>query len=272
MYMSGRSLYPITVAVASLISSEFSGRLPISYSGGVSIHNAAKLLKTGIRPITLATDLLKPGGYRRQTQIAVALEAAEGGQLETIDVAALASLAESALTEPTSLKAFRGADAVRHGGNLPASDCYVAPCVSACAIEQHIPEYIRLVGEERYADALSLIYERNALPSITGSICDHQCQIRCTRLDYEGALNIREIKLIAVEKGMDEWRKRWSRPNPRKGPNVAVIGAGPAGLSAAFFPGQVGRFRYRVRKRGRCRWRDTLCGTPFPDITGGDFQ
>ncbi|MCK5250461.1 MAG: FAD-dependent oxidoreductase, partial [Spirochaetaceae bacterium] len=240
MYMSGRSLYPITAAVASLVSTAFEGRIPISYSGGVSIHTAEGLLAVGIRPLTLCSDMLKPGGYSRQKQIAEALEGAPGWNLPTIDVDALKSLADAAASEKSSLKAFRGVDAVRNAGDLPMTNCYVAPCVTACAIEQHIPEYIRLVGEGRYADALALIYERNALPSITGSICDHQCQIRCTRLDYDGPVNIREIKLMAVEKGMTEWRRRWSAPARRKGPKVAVVGAGPAGLSAAFFLARAG--------------------------------
>ena len=235
MYMSGRSLYPITATVASLVSSAFKGRIPISYSGGVTIHTAEGLLATGIRPLTLCSDMLKPGGYRRQKQIAEALETASGWNLPSIDVVALKDLAEAAVSEKSALKSFRGSDEVKHFGELPLTNCYVAPCVSACAIEQHIPEYIRLVGEKRYADALALIYERNALPSITGTICDHQCQIHCTRQDYEGPVNIREIKLMAVEKGMDEWRKRWSAPVKRPGPKVAVVGAGPAGLSAAFF-------------------------------------
>ncbi|MDT8298084.1 MAG: putative selenate reductase subunit YgfK, partial [Spirochaetaceae bacterium] len=240
MYMSGRSLYPITATVAALISEEFAGKMPISYSGGVTIHTAEGLMATGIRPLTLCSDMLKPGGYRRQKQIAEALENAPGGDLSDISVEAIKALSESATKEKSALKAFRGTDAVRNAGSLPLNDCYVAPCVSACAIEQHIPEYVRLAGEGRYADALALIYERNALPSITGSICDHQCQIRCTRLDYEGPVNIREIKLMAVEKGMEEWRERWSAPVKRSGPKVAVVGAGPAGLSAAFFLARAG--------------------------------
>jgi len=240
MYMSGRALYPITVAVAAMISNEFDGLMPISFSGGVSVHTAEHLLSTGIRPLTLCSDMLKPGGYSRQKQIAEKLENAPGWDLPSIDVSALSRLAERAVRERSSLKAFRGEDVVLHEGTLPESDCYVAPCVSACAIEQHIPEYIRLVGEKRYADALELIYERNALPSITGSICDHQCQIRCTRLDYEGAVNIREIKLMAVEKGMEEWRARWKASEKRDNLRVAVVGAGPAGLSAAFFLARAG--------------------------------
>lgn len=56
------------------------------------------------------------------------------------------------------------------------------------------------MGEQRYADALELIYQRNALPAITGHICDHQCQYNCTRLDYDSALNIRELKKSPLRK------------------------------------------------------------------------
>lgn len=120
-------------------------------------------------------------------------------------------------------------------------DCYVAPCVTACAIKQDVPEYIRLMGEQRYADALELIYQRNALPAITGHICDHQCQYNCTRLDYDSALNIRELKKIALEKGWDEYRQRWHKPggSGTRHP-VAVIGAGPAGLAAGYFLARAG--------------------------------
>lgn len=96
--------------------------------------------------------------------------------------------------------------------DLPLTDCYVAPCVTACAIKQDIPEYIRLLGEHRYADALELIYQRNAPPAITGHICDHQCQYNCTRLDYDSALNIRELK-----------KSRWKKV----GMNISNAGTNP---------------------------------------------
>ncbi|MEN1585793.1 FAD-dependent oxidoreductase, partial [Pseudomonas aeruginosa] len=125
--------------------------------------------------------------------------------------------------------------------DLPLTDCYVAPCVTACAIKQDIPEYIRLLGEHRYADALELIYQRNALPALTGHICDHQCQYNCTRLDYDSALNIRELKKVALEKGWDEYKQRWHKPagSGSRHP-VAVIGAGPAGLAAGYFLARAG--------------------------------
>jgi putative selenate reductase len=70
MYMSGRALFPLTINLASLLSEEFNGKLPISYAGGASQLNVKDIFAIGIRPITLATDLLKPGGYLRMKEMA----------------------------------------------------------------------------------------------------------------------------------------------------------------------------------------------------------
>lgn len=244
-FISGRALYPLSITLAARLSRHFSGDLPISYSGGITKHNVEAVFKTGIRPITMATDLLKPGGYLRQVQMAEALDEVEHWDHESIDVEALEALAADIYTDETLHKAFRGPQEVATPGTMPTFDCYEAPCVSACAISQHIPEYIRLVGEGRYGEALDLIYERNALPSMTGHICDHACQSVCTRLDYEGCLNIREVKRLAVVNGMDEMRAAGTAASaaaaaaaPAVGSragHVAVVGAGPAGLSAAYF-------------------------------------
>ncbi|MCF0262545.1 MAG: putative selenate reductase subunit YgfK, partial [Sphaerochaetaceae bacterium] len=67
-YMSGRALLPISTTVASLLSEEFDGKLPVSYSGGCTVFSVKDLFDTGIRPITMATDMLKPGGYARMAQ------------------------------------------------------------------------------------------------------------------------------------------------------------------------------------------------------------
>ncbi len=235
MYLSGRALFPLSIGIADKLSTHFDGDLPISFSGGISIHNVEAVFQTGIRPITLATDLLKPGGYLRQVQMAQKLDNLASWDYPKIDVKALSQLARNSLTDETLAKDYRGEDEAATPGPLPLFDCYEAPCISACAIGQHIPEYIRLVGEGRYRDAMECIYERNALPSITGHICDHQCQLVCTRLDYDGCINIREVKKAAVLNGMDAYRQSWVKPEITQNKKVAVVGAGPAGLSAAFF-------------------------------------
>jgi putative selenate reductase len=235
MYMSGRALYPLTINLAAVIAREFSGKLPISYAGGASALNVDRIFAAGIRPITVATELLKPGGYIRLKEMALKTELAEGWNAEQVDVAAVAKLAEEALEADFTRKDFRGTDRISTGRPLPIFDCYVAPCTLACPIGQDVPEYVRLVGQGRYEEALDVIYEKNALPNITGYICDHQCMYNCTRLDYEGAVQIRELKRIAAEKGWKKYLEKWTQPERRREGKAAVIGAGPAGLSAAYF-------------------------------------
>jgi putative selenate reductase len=256
MYMSGRSLFPLSMQLSAKICHEFNGQLPISFSAGISEHNVADVFATGIRPITLATDLLKPGGYNRMSAIATKLEQMDGWDQTSINVGKVADLAEKALSADYAQKYYRGSKKVTVAGSLPLYDCAEAPCKMACPIGQDIPEYIRLVGEERYAEALALIYEKNALPSITGHICDHACQYNCTRLDYEGAVLIREAKRIAVVKGYDEYRQKWALPAKQRGVKAAVLGAGPGGLAAAYFLAKEG-FDVTVFEQ-----RDSAGGTP----------
>lgn len=215
MYMSGRALFPLSINVAAVLSRAFDGKLPISYSGGASQLTIRDIFDTGIRPITMATDLLKPGGYLRLSACMRELEGSDAWGLDHVDVERLNRLAADALTMEYTQKHWKPEERIEVAEDLPLTDCYVAPCVTACAIKQDIPEYIRLLGEHRYADALELIYQRNALPAITGHICDHQCQYNCTRLDYDSALNIRELKKSPWKKvGMNISNAGTNQPVP----------------------------------------------------------
>lgn len=242
MYLSGRILFPLTITLASRLSRAFKGALPISYSGGASQLNIFRIFETGIKPITMATELLKPGGYLRMASIARKLEpmVEERRQPEIIDVEKLNRFAEEALRENYYRKDWRGTRKVFIDQELPLTDCYIAPCVLSCPIRQDIPEYIRLAGDGQYDKALELIYLKNPLPNITGHICDHQCMYNCTRLDYEGTVDIREVKRISAEQGKITYDTKSRVTTEQLDTKVAVIGAGPAGLSAAFFLAKAG--------------------------------
>jgi putative selenate reductase len=272
MYLSGRALYPLSIGLAADLAAEFGGRLPMSLSGGVAAWNIAAVLDAGIRPVTLATDLLKPGGYSRLRQLAEIAEAHAGGtrRAARVTVAKLRKLADAAIREPRCRKDWRGFEPVRVEGPLPLFDCFVAPCVEACPIGQDVPGYIRLAGQGRLAEAFALVHEDNPLPFITAQLCDHQCMAACTRRDWEGPVLIRDMKRIVADAGCGEFRTAgWlaRRRVPSRGVKVAVIGAGPAGLAAASFLAREG-FEVRVHEREREPGgviRHTVPGFRVPD-------
>lgn len=231
MYMSGRALYPLTINLASKLSNEFDGKLPISYAGGAAYENIEEIYQTGIKPLTMATNLLKPGGYSRFHQLALQLEKLESNN-ETIDLHALSDLASKAVSIEDFTKEAKSDAPMKINGDLPLFNCYVAPCTIGCPINQDIPEYIKLVKEERYNEAFQLIYSKNPLPFITGHICEHNCMLKCVRNDYDYPVLIRSVKRIAAERGYKEFLPP---VNDEKDIKVAIIGAGPAGLSAAAF-------------------------------------
>lgn len=231
MYMSGRALYPLTINLASKLSNEFKGKLPISYAGGACFENVEEIYATGIKPITMATNLLKPGGYSRFKQITELLEKAETID-DQIDINKLDKLAKKSLKIHDFTKEAKSDAPMKINGELPPFNCYIAPCTIGCPINQDIPEYIRLVSEERYVEAFELIYSKNPLPFITGHICEHNCMLKCVRNDYDYPILIRSVKRIAAERGYEDFLPEVIADKNEK---IAIIGAGPAGLSAAAF-------------------------------------
>ena len=240
MYMSGRSLYPLTVSLAKRIADEFDGSLRISFSGGADALNARSLVDAGIWPVTLATSLLKPGGYQHLVQIDEALAGIDDKPFSGVDPAKVAAIVDDALTNPRYRKPVKPTPERHVGHELPLIDCFTAPCREDCPIEQDIPGYLMACGEGRYADALRIILERNALPFTTGTICPHTCGNSCMRNYYEEHAHIREFKLLAAEKGLAEVLPTLSARGTVTGRKVAVVGAGPAGLAAASFLSRAG--------------------------------
>lgn len=244
MYMSGRSLFPLAINVASELASTLKGNLNISYSGGATVYNTAEILKCGIYPVTYATDLLKPGGYRRLTQIAKKLAKDFSGNFrnEKINLELLKRLADDSLKDSYYEKGTRLIESIKVKTRLETFDCFTAPCVVACPIHQDVPEYVKLVEEGRYTEAYEVIVSKNALPNITAHICDHQCQLHCTRWDYDEPVMIRDLKKVAVENSANEFVEEFIRKGVIKSNNIkcAVIGAGPSGLAASYFLAKAG--------------------------------
>lgn len=241
MYMSGRALYPLTINLAYKLAAEFNGRLKISYAGGGDAFNIGSIFETGIWPITVATTLLKPGGYLRLKQMAEELEARlEDAQKDVINLEKLEELAASVFKDSNYHKEKRRVKSRKIAQALPLTDCFVSPCTVGCPIGQDVPEYIRLVGERRYGEAYELITEKNPLPFITGTLCPQFCASKCTRLDYEEPVCVREMKRIAAEKGYQDYLQKLKKAEKRGSAKVAIIGAGPSGLAAGYFLARAG--------------------------------
>ncbi len=235
MYMSGKSLYPLSISLAAKLAREFQGKLRISYSGGADFFNIEEIVEAGIWPVTVATTLLKPGGYQRFHQMAELLNR-EGALFAGVDVEKAENLARKAVTDPHHVKAVKPLPSRKVKRQVPLSDCFFAPCKEGCPIHQDITTYLQLAGEDRYEEALEVIAEKNPLPFITGTICAHNCMSRCSRNFYEEPVNIRRVKLECARKGYDKVMKSLEgKKRELTGPKTAIVGGGPAGMAAAYY-------------------------------------
>jgi heterodisulfide reductase subunit A-like polyferredoxin len=109
----------------------------------------------------------------------------------------------------------------------------IAPCRDACPSGQRAQGYIALIREGRYEDALRVIKEDNPFPGICGRICNHRCEDACNRGVVDQPLDIRALKRFVTDQVYQKPRSPLKPIQPTRGERVAIIGAGPCGLTAA---------------------------------------
>jgi len=235
MYMSGKALYPLSMAVAAKLSAAFSGDLRISYSGGADYFNIEKIVAAGIWPVTMATTMLKPGGYQRLEQLAEVFGKQPPQTFRGVDTAAAEAIVAGIQSDRHYIKALKPLTHKKMDRKVPLIDCFAAPCQDGCPIGQDIPAYLKLVEEGKMKEALLIILEKNPLPFITGTICPHNCMSKCTRNFYETPVNIRSAKLTAASGGYAALLKELKKPAITSAKKAAVIGGGPGGMAAAYF-------------------------------------
>ena len=131
--------------------------------------------------------------------------------------------------------------------NCATGDCLrlaPAPCQMTCPAGIDVPTYVSLIGEGRDAEAIEVIRHDNPFPWVCGLVCTRPCEFMCVRGRIDTPVSIKFIKAFAAERALSRAAYKNPEPAPDKGQHVCVIGAGPGGMSAAYYLALKG---YRVR-------------------------
>jgi NADH-quinone oxidoreductase subunit F len=115
-----------------------------------------------------------------------------------------------------------------------------APCQNACPAGVDVPGFVSLVGEGRFADAMRRHRERNPFASICARVCFHPCETKCRRSGLDSPVAIRGVKRFMVDQDVAAEMPTMQANPANAARKVAIIGAGPAGLTAAFFLARLG--------------------------------
>ena len=143
-----------------------------------------------------------------------------------------------------------------------------APCKTACPAHIAIQGYIKLAKEGRYLDALKLIKQDNPFPSVCGYVCNRRCEAACTRGSLDKALAIDEIKKFIAEQDLKSDERYIPEPLYRRPVDIpyeqkiAIIGAGPAGLSCAYYLARMGYVNVTVFDRNPAPGGMLIMGIP----------
>lgn len=251
MYLSGRALHPLAVSLAARLRHDLGAELDISFSAGADTFNLPTLLACNLLPVTVCSDILKPGGYGRLRQYLDQLGAVMhdqgagslvdlmGQEQRTQKISApraawkhLLAYSKRVAAAAAYQKQGMGGRSIKTARPLTTFDCVAAPCRSTCPAGQEVGEYMAACARGDDRTALAVVLRSNALPLVTGIACDHTCTTRCTRQNIDQALHIRAVKRFIAEQAVvpGETAHQTNRSRPR----VAIIGAGPTGLAAAW--------------------------------------
>ncbi len=231
--LTGRALFPIAFSLAEKIANDFGGGLRICFAGGADYYTAAKLFDAGIWPVTVVSDIVRPGGLARFKQLAEEVSKCDYAQFSGILTSDLPDI-EKEVYSGGRYKNLEAAKPRKIEGPIPHINCKKAQCRGVCPIGADIPLITRLIKNGKSLEALRVITQRNPMPFTVETLCSHPCSDGCARRFYEGALNIREENYNAAKNAcfdlLDETEKKSGA-----GEKIAVIGCGVAGLSCACF-------------------------------------
>lgn len=145
--------------------------------------------------------------------------------------------AAAVLAERTLMKRGFERERTKTSRPLGSFDCIAAPCTDECPVNQKVPQYMDLVRQGKFQEAIEVARSDNPLPSILGRACNHLCEEVCVRTQLDEPLAIREMKRFIMEQEKKPHYRTKASATRKK---VAVIGGGPCGLSVAYFLAQAG--------------------------------
>ncbi len=219
---------------------------------GVSVNEAARANGIGIPVLEYDARIVPP----RDIETAFVEIAEQGRKRFAPATSTLLREGMDIRTESDDLNHYRriylqSSLGAHHG------DC-VAPCALSCPARIDIQKYLYQAADGNFSEALRIIKESNPFPTVCGRVCPHPCESECRRNALDGAVNINEVKRFVTS-----WDKAQVSPYtpeclPDTGFRIAVIGAGPAGLTAAWFLRRLGHrisvFEMQEAAGGMLRW------------------
>jgi len=124
-------------------------------------------------------------------------------------------------------------------GEWPGEEAGAAPCTYVCPAGIDVPRYVRLVSQRKFAEAAAVVREKVPLPGVLGHVCPHPCEGKCLRGQLNEPVSISALKRVASERDTQFWRitSKVAKPTGRR---VAIVGSGPAGLTAGYYLAKLG--------------------------------
>src|SRR5512143_1917810 len=210
------------------------------------------LTLSGLREAIESGRLPDPRSRRIAEAIRDLLMDVAGGRAGGDHLGAIVSLAEELAYDQSSPGAMAAAKAVRDAldghrevfqshidtHNCAAGDCVrlvPAPCQMPCPAGIDVPTYVNLIGQERDAEAIEVIRRDNPFPWVCGLVCTRPCEFMCVRGRVDKPISIKFLKAFAAGRVLSDRHYRNPSKKPDKGKRVAVVGAGPGGMTAAYY-------------------------------------
>lgn len=120
------------------------------------------------------------------------------------------------------------------------SDLFISPCQNACPAGVNVPGYVALIAAGRIRDAYNLVRKENPFPAVCGRVCTHPCESRCRRGQLDESIAVADLKRYVADQIFKSDEPYMDLVFPKKGKSVAIIGAGPSGLTCGYYLARLG--------------------------------